>query len=206
MATIDLFDNNRKKLSEIELKDEIFNAEIKSHLFYETIKMQLANKRRGTASTKNRSKVKGGGKKPWRQKGTGRARAGTIRSPLWVGGGVVFGPMPRSYSYSLSKKAKRTALKSALSLKFKENKLLLVDSFNMDTIKTKEFVKTVTTLGITNGLIVDESDQILHKSARNVPGFKVLKSAGLNVYDILKYNNVIITKNSLAMIERRLLS
>ena len=205
MATLDLLDSNKEKLSEIELKDEIFRAEIKNNLFYEVVKMQLAKKRRGTASTKNRSKVRGGGKKPWRQKGTGRARAGTARSPLWVGGGVVFGPMPRDYSHSLPKKVKKAALRSALSLKFKENKLLLLDSFHLNEIKTKEFVKIVKNLGVTNGLIIYEDDQMLQKSAKNVPRFKALKPEGLNVYDLLKYDKLIITKKSLEKIESRLL-
>ena len=148
MSSADIYNINKEKVSQIELDEKVFGCEIKTHLLYEAVKMQLANRRAGTASTKGRSQVRGGGKKPWRQKGTGRARAGTIRSPLWTGGGVVFGPLPRNYSYKVNKKVKMSALRSALSIKLKEDKLLILDNFNLPEIKTKTFVAILKQLDI----------------------------------------------------------
>jgi len=201
---VDIYNIDKEKVSQVELDKTIFGCEVKPHLLYEAVKMQLANRRRGTASTKNRSKVRGGGAKPWRQKGTGRARAGTIRSPLWTGGGVAFGPLPRDYSYKLNKKAKKSALRSALSTKLMENKVLILDSFNLPEIKTKTFVAIVNHLAIKNALIIDNSNITLEKSARNVPFVKVLRPEGLNVYDILKHDKLVITQPCLEKITKSL--
>ncbi len=192
------------KVEDINLKDNIFATEIKEHLFHDVVRMQLASRRRGTASTKGRALVRGGGRKPWKQKGTGRARAGSIRSPLWVGGGVVFGPTPRSYKFSLPKKVKKAALKGALSLKAKEEKLLVLSDFDLKEIKTREFANIMKQFNLKNALIIDGDNEKLYKSSRNVQGFKVLHWNGLNVYDILKYSNLVLTKNAVSEIEKRL--
>jgi large subunit ribosomal protein L4 len=201
---VEIYNTNKEKVSQVELDKKTFSGEVNPHLLYEVVKMQLASRRRGTASTKNRSHVRGGGTKPWRQKGTGRARAGTIRSPLWTGGGVVFGPLPRNYSYSVNKKAKKAALRSALSAKCKENKLFILDNFNLKEIKTKSFVTILGTLAIDDALIIDDANINLEKSARNVLGIKVLRPEGLNVYDILKYDSLIITQPCLEKITKSL--
>jgi large subunit ribosomal protein L4 len=200
MSSADIYNINKEKVSQIELEEKVFGCEIKPHLLYEVVKMQQASRRAGTASTKNRSHVRGGGKKPWRQKGTGRARAGTIRSPLWTGGGVVFGPLPRNYSYKVNKKVKMSALRSALSIKLKEDKLLILDNFNLPEIKTKTFVAILKQLDIENAFIIDDNNINLEKSARNVSFVKILKPEGLNVYDILKYDKLIITQACLEKI------
>lgn len=201
---MEIYNTNKEKVSQVELDKKTFSGEVNPHLLYEVVKMQLASRRRGTASTKNRSHVRGGGTKPWRQKGTGRARAGTIRSPLWTGGGVVFGPLPRNYSYRVNKKAKKAALRSALSAKLKENKLFILDNFNLKEIKTKSFVTILGTLAIDDALIIDDANINLEKSARNVLGIKVLRPEGLNVYDILKYDSLIITQPCLEKITKSL--
>ncbi len=201
---MEIYNTNKEKVSQVELDKKTFSGEVNPHLLYEVVKMQLASRRRGTASTKNRSHVRGGGTKPWRQKGTGRARAGTIRSPLWTGGGVVFGPLPRNYSYSVNKKAKKAALRSALSAKCKENKLFILDNFNLNEIKTKSFVTILGNLAIDDALIIDDANINLEKSARNVLGIKVLRPEGLNVYDILKYDSLIITQPCLEKITKSL--
>ncbi|RLB04806.1 MAG: 50S ribosomal protein L4 [Deltaproteobacteria bacterium] len=205
MATCEVYNFTKEKVGELELKDHIFMAPIKHHLFYEVVKWQLAKRRQGSASTKGRSAVRGGGRKPWRQKGTGRARAGTIRSPLWRGGGVVFGPQPRDYSYPLPKKVRRAALRSALSLRYQEGKLLLLEDLLLPEIKTKAFIKVMEDLGVKNALIVTDGENLnLERSARNVPWVKVLRWEGLNVFDILKYEHLIILKPALEKIEERL--
>ncbi|MBW2183740.1 MAG: 50S ribosomal protein L4 [Deltaproteobacteria bacterium] len=201
---MEIYNTNKEKVSQVELDKKTFSGEVNPHLLYEVVKMQLASRRRGTASTKNRSHVRGGGTKPWRQKGTGRARAGTIRSPLWTGGGVVFGPHPRNYSYRVNKKAKKAALRSALSAKLKENKLFILDNFNLNEIKTKSFVTILGNLAIDDALIIDDANINLEKSARNVLGIKVLRPEGLNVYDILKYDSLIITQPCLEKITKSL--
>ncbi|MCK5256580.1 MAG: 50S ribosomal protein L4 [Deltaproteobacteria bacterium] len=201
---MEIYNTNKEKVSQVELDKKTFSGEVNPHLLYEVVKMQLASRRRGTASTKNRSHVRGGGTKPWRQKGTGRARAGTIRSPLWTGGGVVFGPHPRNYSYRVNKKAKKAALRSALSAKLKENKLFILDNFNLNEIKTKSFVTILGNLAIDDALIIDDANINLEKSARNVLGIKVLRPEGLNVYDILKYDSLIITQLCLEKITKSL--
>ena len=207
MAQIDLYNLSREKVGEVELKDEVFNGPVKPHLFYEVVKWQLAKRRRGTASTKTRAEVSGGGRKPWRQKGLGRARAGSIRSPLWRGGGVVFGPKPRDYSYPLPKKVRKAALRSALSLRYKEGKLILLDGLELPQIKTKLFVEAMEKLGLKGEkvlIVTDGKDEVLERSARNVPWAKVLRCEGLNVYDVLNYRHLLILRSALPKIEERL--
>ena len=204
MCSADIYNTNKEKVSQVVLDEKVFGCEVKPHLLYEAVKMQLANRRAGTASTKNRAQVRGGGKKPWRQKGTGRARAGSIRSPLWKGGGVTFGPLPRNYSYRLNRKVKKLALRTALSIKLKEDKLLILDNFNLPEIKTKGFVTTLSRLNIKDAFIIDDNNLHLEKSARNVPFIKVLRPEGLNVYDILRYDKLIITQPCLEKITRTL--
>ena len=201
---MDIYNTNKEKVSQVELDKKIFGREVNPHLLYEVVKMQLASRRKGTASTKNRSRVRGGGTKPWRQKGTGRARAGTIRSPLWTGGGIVFGPLPRDYSYRVNKKAKKAALRVALSSKLKDNKLFILDNFYLAEIKTKFFVTILDNLKIEEALIIDNTNINLEKSARNISSVKVLRPEGLNVYDILKYDSLIITQPGLEKITKSL--
>lgn len=205
MAQCDLYNLDKKKVGKIELPDQIFAAPVRPHLFHEVTTWQLAKRRRGTAATKERAEVRGGGRKPWRQKGTGRARAGTSRSPLWRGGGTIFGPHPRDYDYPLPKKVRMAALRSALSLRYQEGKLLLLDAFPSPEIKTKAFVKAMEGLGIKNAVLVTDGENLnLERSARNVPWVKVLPHNGLNVYDILKYEHLIILKPAVEKIEERL--
>jgi len=205
MANCDIYNLEKKKVGTLDLKDQIFAAPIKDHLFHEVTVWQLAKRRRGTAATKERSAVRGGGRKPWRQKGTGRARAGTSRSPLWRGGGTIFGPHPRSYDYPLPKKVRAAALRSALSLRLQEGKLLLLDAFPVAEIKTKAFVKAMEGLGIKNALVVTNGEDFnLEQSARNVPGVKVLRPSGINVLDILAHEHLIILKPAIEKIEERL--
>ncbi|MCX5895343.1 MAG: 50S ribosomal protein L4 [Proteobacteria bacterium] len=204
MALFDVYDVRRSKVSQVDVRDEIFAAPIKKHLFYDVVRMQMANRRSGTASTKGRSDVRGGGKKPWRQKGTGRARSGSSRSPVWRGGGIVFGPVPRSYEYSVPKKVRKLALCSALSLKRKENKVLIVDKLELPEIKTTSLVKILEQLGVHSVLIVEQENSNLEKSARNVPHVKVVRPEGLNVYDVLLHENLLITQSCLESIQGRL--
>jgi large subunit ribosomal protein L4 len=205
MAQCDLYNLEKKKVGKIELQDQIFAGPVKPHLFHEVTMWQLAKRRRGTAATKERSEVSGGGRKPWRQKGTGRARAGTSRSPLWRGGGTIFGPHPRDYGYPLPKKVRMAALRSALSLRYQEGKLLLLDAFPSPEIKTKAFVKAMEGLGIKSAVLVTDGENLnLERSARNVPWVKILRHNGLNVYDILKYEHLIILKPAIGKIEERL--
>ncbi|KAF0123750.1 MAG: large subunit ribosomal protein L4 [bacterium] len=204
MPVLDVYDIEKRKISEINLNDEIFDVEIKPHLISDVVIMQQTNRRRGTASTKNRAMVRGGGVKPWRQKGTGRARVGSRRSPLWVGGGTVFGPTPKDYSYSLPKKVRKEALKSVLTLKLKEDKITILDSFKLKEIKTKALIQTLRNLDIENVLIIDQDNLNLERSARNIQNAKVLPPEGLNVYDILKYENLILVMPSVEKIEARL--
>jgi len=205
MPVVDIVDITNNKVGEASLTDDIFGVKVNPFLIHEVVKMQLANRRSGTAATKNRSLVSGGGKKPWRQKGTGRARVGTIRSPLWKGGGTIFGPVPRDYSYLVPKKVRKNALKAALSQKLQENKLVLVDAITFDEVKSKRFVALMKTFNITNALIIDEENKNLSLSARNVTNFKVLKPEGLNVFDLMVHDYVVLTKPSLESIEKRLL-
>jgi large subunit ribosomal protein L4 len=187
------------------LKEEIFGVKSRPHLLHQTIVMQLANRRAGTAATKSKGYVSGGGKKPWRQKGTGRARAGSIRSPIWVGGGTVFGPQPRDYSYRLPRKARREALLSALSLKNRESKIIVVDKFELEEAKTKLMVKALAELKVASALIVlAQADDRIERAARNLPKTKVLRAEGLNVYDLVRYEHLILTAGALKLLEERL--
>lgn len=206
MPVKDVYNIEKEKVAEVYLNDEVFDVEIKEHLISDVIIMQQASKRRGTACTKNRAKVRGGGAKPWRQKGTGRARVGSRRSPLWVGGGTVFGPTQRDYSYSLPKKVKKAALKSALTLRLKENKVIILDNYKLDEIKTRAFVRILKNLGVENVLVIDVNNFNLTRSARNVKNTRVLPPEGINVHDIIKYENLILVKPSIERIEERLLS
>jgi len=207
MALQDVYNMDGTKVSEIELADEIFKVPVKDHILHQVVIMQLASKRAGTASTKGRSEVRGGGQKPWRQKGTGRARAGSRRSPVWRGGGVVFGPKPRDYSYKVPKKVCRQALKMALASKLQENELLIVDKIDLETIRTKRFVDVIEALKAKEALIVtDKQLKNLELSSRNVPTVKLVRSEGLNVYDILRYKHLILLEPCVKQLEGRLLA
>ena len=207
MAVTEVFNTDNKKVGEVKLNDALFGLEVKQYVLHDVVKMQLANRRAGTASTKTRSEVRGGGAKPWRQKGTGRARAGTRNSPIWRGGGTTFGPKPRDYSYKLPKKVRKLGLRMALSTRFSEANMVVLDAFNLDDIKTKKFLEIMKKLEIDNGLIViPERNENLEKSSRNVQGFKVISSAGLNVYDVLLHRRLVLLQPCLDQLEKRLLS
>jgi large subunit ribosomal protein L4 len=187
------------------LKEEIFGVKSRPHLLHQAVVMQLANRRAGTAATKSKGFVSGGGKKPWRQKGTGRARAGSIRSPIWVGGGTVFGPQPRDYSYRLPRKARREALLSALSLKNRDGKILVLDKLELEEAKTRLMVKALAELRVESALIViAQADDKIERAARNLPKIKVIRVAGLNVYDLVRYDHLIFTEGALKLLEERL--
>ncbi|MBO8158040.1 50S ribosomal protein L4 [Thermosyntropha sp.] len=204
MPKVALYDMSGAQIGEIELNDSIFGIEPNEAVLADFVKMQLANKRVGTASTKNRGEVSGSGKKPWRQKGTGRARVGSIRNPIWRGGGVVFGPKPRDYSYRLPKKVRRLAMRSALSSKVKDNNIIVVDSLIFDEPKTKKMVEVLKALNAKKKTLLvtlESADGNVVKSARNIPGVKPLKADFINVYDLLKYETLLITKDAVARIE-----
>jgi large subunit ribosomal protein L4 len=193
MSTFAVCDVEKQKVNEIELDERIFHAKINPSLFYDVVRKGLASQRKGTASTKNRSLVRGGGAKPWRQKGTGRARAGSRRSPLWRGGGTIFGPMPRDYSFSLPKKVKQAALRAALSLRLQEGKLILLDNFPLNGFKTRQVLDILKKFQVEDALIVTEEKRLfLERSARNIPKIQVLRYEGLNVYDILNHEHLIL--------------
>jgi len=205
MATFDVINLEKQKVSTIELSDEIFAADVNEHLFYEVIKSQLASRRAGTHAVKNRSLVSGGGKKPYKQKGTGRARQGSIRASHWVGGGKAMGPKPRDYSYDVPKQVRKGALRSALSLRAKEQKLVILDGFNLSETKTKKAVAALAKLGLANALIVDDkSNENLARSVRNLESFKFLPPEGLNLYDILKHHAVVLTAATAKALQERL--
>ncbi|MBI4525135.1 MAG: 50S ribosomal protein L4 [Deltaproteobacteria bacterium] len=190
-----------------QLKDEVFRTKIRPYLLQQEVVMQLSNRRAGSAATKTKGLVRGGGRKPWRQKGTGRARAGSIRSPLWVGGGTIFGPQPRNYSYRLPKSARKEALLSALSLKHQDGKLIVVNNLVLGEAKTKIMRKLLENLEVKSALIIiPASDDFLERAARNLASVKVLRAEGLNVYDLLRYENLVLTQESLEVIEKRLVS
>jgi large subunit ribosomal protein L4 len=203
MLSLDIVDINRNIVGKTELREEIFNAKVKEHLIHKVVVMQMTNRRKGTSSTKNRAVVRGGGIKPWRQKGTGRARVGSIRSPLWRGGGVIFGPTPKSYNYKVPKKVRYTALKSALTQKVKEGGLLIMDKIELDIPKTKEMVSILRNLKATGRVlfILSEENRNLELSVRNIPYVNVLRLPGLNVYDLILCNTVICTEATLHGIE-----
>ncbi|MEN8231069.1 MAG: 50S ribosomal protein L4 [Thermodesulfobacteriota bacterium] len=207
MAVTEVYNTDNKKVGEVELNDALFGLEVKKHILHDVVKMQLANRRAGTASTKTRTEVRGGGAKPYRQKGTGRARAGTNNSPLWRGGGVTFGPKPRDYSYKLPKKVRRLGVRMALSARFSEDNMVVLDGFDLADIKTKQFVEIMKKLNIENGLIViPGKNENLEKSSRNVQGYKVIQADGLNVYDILLHRRLVLLQPCLGQLEERLLS
>jgi large subunit ribosomal protein L4 len=207
MATIDVFDIKKTKVSEIEINDAVFNAEVKEYLIHEAVKIQLANRRAGTVAVKNRSAVSGGGKKPFKQKGTGGARQGCIRAPHYPGGGVAFGPQPKIYNLSMNKKARKAALRSALSMLFKGNKLTVLNSFDLEKISTQGFVGVLNDFDINKTLlIIDGDNKNLELSARNVKDVKLLKPEGLNVFDILKYQSIIFTQDAVRKVEGALQS
>lgn len=206
MATIDVFDIKKKKVGKLELNDAVFNSDVREYLIHEAVKVQLANRRAGTASVKNRSEVSGGGKKPFRQKGTGQARQGCIRAPHYPGGGVAFGPQPKLYNLAMNKKARKAAIRSALSLMFKDNKMTVMDSLDLQNISTKGFVGVLGAFDVNKTLVViDGANRNLELSARNVKDVKVLKSEGLNVFDIMKYQNIIFTQDAVRKVEGALL-
>lgn len=201
MANVAVYNMEGKEVDKIELNDSIFGVEINEHLVHMAVLQQLANKRQGTQA-KTRSEVRGGGRKPWRQKGTGHARQGSTRSPQWTGGGVVFAPTPRDYSFKLNKKEKRAALKSALTSRVVENKFVVVDELKLDEIKTKKFVEVLKNLNVEKALVVlNDMDEKVIASAANIPTVKTTQTNELNVFDVLKYDTVVVTKAAVATIE-----
>ena len=195
----------KKSVGEVELPGDIFGAPLRTHLLYESVKSQLANRRAGTAATKTRAFVSGGGKKPWKQKGTGRARQGSSRAPQWVGGAIIFGPQPRDYSYRLPKNARRQALCTALSAKLREGRLLVVDKLDVPSGKTKDMVKLLAGLEVASALIVvREASNELARATRNLPKAKVIQAEGVNVYDLLRYERVVLTQDGLEALKERL--
>ena len=202
MANVTVYNMEGKEVDTIELNDAVFGVEVNEHLVHMAVVNQLANNRQGTQKAKTRSEVSGGGRKPWRQKGTGHARQGSTRSPQWTGGGVVFAPVPRDYSFKMNKKEKRAALKSALTSRVEENKFIVVDELNFDEIKTKKFQAVLNNLNVNKALVVlEDGNKNVEISAKNIPDVKTAHTNTINVYDILKYNTVIATKAVVAAIE-----
>ena len=202
MANVAVYNMEGKEVDKIELNDSIFGVEINEHLVHMAVLQQLANKRQGTQKAKTRSEVRGGGRKPWRQKGTGHARQGSTRSPQWTGGGVVFAPVPRDYSFKMNKKEKRAALKSALTSRVVENKFVVVDELKLDEIKTKKFVEVLKNLNVEKALVIlNDMDEKVIASAANIPTVKTTQTNELNVFDVLKYDTVVVTKAAVATIE-----
>ncbi len=203
MPNIDVYDIEGKKVKTIELKEEVFGIEPNEAIVHSVLVNYLANQRQGTQSTKTRAEVSGGGKKPWRQKGTGRARQGSIRAPHWVGGGVALGPKPRSYNYTVNKKEKRLAIKSMLSSKVLENELVVVENLPLKEIKTKEMVRILNNLKVEGKAVIllPEKDELVQKSARNIEGVKTLQVGTINVYDLLKHKNLVVTEETVKKLE-----
>ncbi len=207
MATIEVVNLDNKKAGSLDLSSAIFETEVRPHLLHAEVRRQLAARRSGTHSTKNRSLVSGGGAKPYRQKGTGRARQGTTRAPQFAGGGVVFGPVPRGYSHKLPKKMRRAALLSALSQRLQESALTVVDDLQIDGFKTKRMMEILAALGLADGsvlVVIDEANATVEASARNISGVAVVRSEGLNVYDLLRHKSLLFTKAAIAQLETRL--
>lgn len=201
---VPVWNRKRETAGELALPPAVFGGPVRRHLLYEAVKMQMANRRRGTASTKTRGEVRGGGRKPWRQKGTGRARAGSVRSPLWVGGGTVFGPKPRDYSYQMPKSARRAALCSALALKVRQKQVVVLDRLEIDPPKTKVVAALLADFGIHKALFLTEQrNEVLERAARNLPYAKVLPVAAANVRDILRYDHLILTPEVVRALEQR---
>lgn len=202
MSKVSVYNMKGSEVGEIELNDAVFGVEVNEHLVNLAVVSQLANKRQGTQSAKTRSEVSGGGKKPWKQKGTGHARQGSTRSPQWTGGGIVFAPKPRDYSIKLNKKEKQLALKSALTSRVQENKFIVVDEIKLDSIKTKNFAEALNSLNVKKALVVlNENDQNVVLSAKNIPTVKTALTNTINVFDILKYDTIVIDKAAVATIE-----
>ena len=203
MPKIDVYDIEGKKVKTIELKEEVFGIEPNEAVVHSVLVNYLANQRQGTQSTKTRAEVSGGGRKPWRQKGTGRARQGSIRAPHWVGGGVALGPKPRSYNYTVNKKEKRLAIKSMLSSKVLENELVVVENLPLKEIKTKEMARILNNLKVEGKAVIllPEKDEVVQKSARNIEGVKTLQVGTINVYDLLKYNKLVVTLDTVKKLE-----
>ena len=202
MANVAVYNMEGKEVGTIDLSDAVFGVEVNEHLVHMAVVQQLANKRQGTQKAKTRSEVSGGGRKPWRQKGTGHARQGSTRAPQWTGGGVVFAPVPRDYSFKLNKKEKRAALKSALTSRVQENKLIVVDELKFDEIKTKNFKQVMDNLKVVKGLVViNENDKNVVMSAKNMPTVNTTLTSTLNVYDVMKAGTVVLTKDAVKTIE-----
>lgn len=202
MANVSVYNIEGKEVGSIELNDAVFGVEVNEHLVHMAVVNQLANNRQGTQSAKTRSEVSGGGRKPWRQKGTGHARQGSTRSPQWTGGGVVFAPKPRDYSFKMNKKEKRIALLSALSSKVAESKIVVLDSFNLDEIKTKKFTEVMSNLKVDKALVVVEGEnKNVVLSGRNIPSVKVSATNEINTYDVLKYETLVVTKAAVEKLE-----
>lgn len=203
MPRVAMYDMSGAQVGEIDLNDDVFGIKPNNAVLYDFVKMQLANKRVGTSSTKTRAEVRGGGKKPWRQKGTGRARAGSSRSPIWKGGGIIFGPKTRDYSYRLPRKVRRLAMRSALSSKVLDENIVVLESLNFDVPKTKLMIQTLENLNITSKalIVTADGDENTNRSARNIPGIKSLRADYINVYDLLNYDTLLITKDAVAMVE-----
>ena len=202
MANVSVYNIEGKEVGTIDLNDAVFGVEVNEHLVHMAVVSQLANKRQGTQKAKTRSEVSGGGRKPWRQKGTGHARQGSTRAPQWTHGGVVFAPVPRDYSFKLNKKEKRAALKSALTSRVVENKFVVVDELKLDEIKTKKFVEVLKNLNVEKTLVIlNDMDEKVIASAANIPTVKTTQTNELNVFDVLKYDTVVVTKAAVATIE-----
>lgn len=203
--TVPVRSQSNETVGELMLPEAVFSGPVRRHLLYEAVRMQQANRRAGTAATKTRGFVSGGGKKPWRQKGTGRARAGSTRSPVWVGGATIFGPQPRDYSYRIPASARKAALRSALAVKAREGKLMVLDKIALEAPKTKLFVKLLADLQVQSALIViPAKDESLERAARNLPNAKVLRAEGANVYDLLRYDQLILTRDAVEALAGRL--
>lgn len=206
-TTFPVVNQSKEPAGEIALPAGVFDGPVRRHLLYEVVNMQRANRRAGTASTKTRANVRGGGKKPWRQKGTGRARAGSTRSPIWVGGATIFGPQPRDYSYRLPGSARRSALRSALALKVRDGRLVVVDAIDIADGKTKAVIQMLAALGVDSALIITEAaNPMLERAARNLPAVKVLRADGANVEDILRYQHLVLTRGAVGALSGRITS
>lgn len=204
MPQVTVYDTNGKQVGELQLNDKVFGAEVNKSLMHEVVVMHLARQRVGTAATKTRSMVRGGGRKPWRQKGTGRARQGSIRAPQWRKGGIVFGPQPRDFSYTMPKKARRAALCSALSAKVQSNNLIVLDDWQIDAPKTKEVVKVLKNLDLDGKkalIVTADNDAVMYKSARNIEKVAAMEARNLNTYEVLNYETLIMTKDAVAKVE-----
>jgi len=202
MAKITVYDMNKNQVGERELTDDIFNTDVRSYLIHDMVRYQLAARRQGTADSKTRSEVRGGGKKPYKQKGTGNARQGCIRAPHYVGGGAAFGPQPRDYDFKLNRKVKKAALKSAISMRFKQEKLTVLNALELEKISTKGFVEVLNRFDLANVLVViDGANPTVELSARNLPQVKVLRAEGVNVYDVMKYRNLVLTEGAVFQLE-----